>query len=53
MVDAVDLGELEKILLSISSKTGKMLLLSKVSHVNHTASILLKATKSLPELNPG
>lgn len=52
-MDAVELGELDKVVLLISSKTGKvLLLLSKVSDVNHTASFLLKAMKSLPELKP-
>lgn len=52
-MDAVELGELDKVVLLISSKTGKvLLLLSKVSDVNHTASILLRAVESLPQLNP-
>lgn len=52
-MDAVELGELDKVVLLLSSKTGKvLLLLSKVSDVNHTASLLLKAMKLLPELNP-
>lgn len=52
-MDAVELGELDKVVLLISSKTGEvLLLLSKVSDVNHTACLLLKAMKSVPELNP-
>jgi len=47
------LGELDKVVLLMSSKTGKVRSpLPKVNDVNHTASLLLKAMKSLSELNP-
>ena len=45
-MDAVELGEVEKVAL-----IGNILfLISKVSDVNHTAYLLLKAMQSLPEL---
>lgn len=44
-MDAVELGEVDKIVLVISSKKGNILFfLSEVSDVNHTAYLLLKAT---------
>lgn len=50
-MDAVELGELDKVVLLISSKTGKvLLLLSKVSDANHTDN-LLRAIQSPPEIN--
>jgi len=50
-MDAVELGEVDKVALIMSSKKGNILfLISKVSDVNHTAYLLLKAMQSLPEL---
>lgn len=52
-MDAVELGELDRVVLLLSSKTGKALLLfSEVGDANHTAALLLKTMKSPPELNP-